>query len=50
MRNEAEELCDTHWPNGKRAFRFFSIEGVELVDEELEYVRNGQRIYVSRGK
>ncbi len=30
--------------------RFFSLEGVEIMEEELTYVRNGDRIYVSKGK
>jgi hypothetical protein len=24
-RNDAEELCDSHWSNGRKPFRFFSL-------------------------
>lgn len=30
--------------------RFFSLEGVEIMEEDLKYVRNGSRIYVSKGR
>lgn len=34
-RSEAEEQCEAHWASGRRPLRFFSLEGVEMVDEEL---------------
>jgi hypothetical protein len=48
---DIEALCDKQWGGGGRykSMRFFSLEGVEIMEEDLAYVRNGSRIYVSKG-
>jgi hypothetical protein len=30
--------------------RFFSKEGVEIFKEEIGYVKNGESLYISKGK
>ena len=44
-----ENVCEHHWNTKTKTLRLFSIEGVEIQEEDLAYIRHNDRIYVSRG-
>ena len=38
------------WQNRHRNIRVFGVDAVELFDEDLLYLKNGDRVFVSKGE
>lgn len=43
-------MCQKKWEAKYKSIRFFAIDGVEFEDDDLSFIKNKERIYVSRGQ
>lgn len=43
-------VCNKLDLRGVTEFRLFNTEGVEIYEDDLEYIRNNSILYASRGK
>ena len=46
---DIEEFVKDKWKKKIKRFRLFTSEGVELFNDELEFIKQGKIYYVSRG-
>ena len=47
--SEIEALAKEKWKKKYKNFRLFSSEGVEIFQEDLQFLKSGKTFYVSRG-
>lgn len=49
-KEELIRIAEKNWGGSFRTLRVFSIDAVEYFEEDLLYVKNGERLYLSRGR